>query len=111
MKGKRNYESYSKNFCCNVIIKYSWVGGQSIFVNSHYFFVKYSKNKDMSDAKYFNYYGTSKKSYKCINKLKKNTTYYMQIAPYAAEASDFDFYEEWFDSLPWMGKRKVVIRK
>lgn len=65
------------------------------------FDVRYSKSKDMKNAKYVRLMGSPK----VIHKLKKNQRYYFEIAYTEMEADDDDY------KSIWVGKRSVVIRK
>ncbi len=65
------------------------------------FDVRYSKSKDMANAKYFRIMDASK----VIHKLKKNQRYYFEIAYTESEEDDDDY-----ESI-WVGKRSIVIKK
>ena len=69
--------------------------------------VRYSKNKDMTRAKYCNVSELKRKM--TIKNLKKNSCYYIQFAPYESDA--YDSYEGNWEKLNFMGKKKVIIRK
>lgn len=65
------------------------------------FDVRYSKSRDMTNAKYFRIKDTPK----VIHNLKKNQRYYFEIAYTEMEYDDEDY-----ESI-WVGKRNIVIKK
>ncbi len=65
------------------------------------FDVRYSKRRDMANAKYFRIMDAPK----VIHGLKKNQRYYFEIAYVETEDDDDDY-----ESI-WVGRRNIVIRK
>ena len=109
--------SISPSLAKNIILKPFWVrykvknvkkNSVRIFIDDRnaivpfgVFDVRYSKTKNMANAKYLRITDT----FKVICKLKKNQRYYFEVA-YAEKDDDDDDYES-----VWVGKRSIVIKK
>lgn len=109
--------SISPSLAKNIILKPFWVrykvknvkkNSVRIFIDDRnaivpfgVFDVRYSKTKNMANAKYLRITDT----FKIICKLKKNQRYYFEVA-YAEKDDDDDDYES-----VWVGKRSIVIKK
>ena len=79
------------------------------FQPQQYYYLRYSENKDMFNSKYIRL--AQWKGPRYIKNLKKNKTYYVQVAWFHHEADQPEEGQSYYNSLRWLGKRKIKIRK